>query len=85
MSNDVELNIQSQLSKVCGDLLYCDIKALETVCNDILLHDEHEITSGDSTFASDGKSSLENYTKFCKLILNFPPEWFDFYSTMSTK
>ena len=36
MADEVRKKVQSKLSKVCQDSLYCDISSLETVCSDIL-------------------------------------------------
>lgn len=41
LADDIKLDLQAKLSSACGDVLYCDISALETLCNDVLAEDEN--------------------------------------------
>ena len=64
----MELDIQSKLASVCGDLLYCDISALETVCSDILLKGD-ETTGNDVRNTRNKRSSQTNSQERVQKIL----------------
>ena len=68
VANNVELDIQSKLASVCGDLLYCDISALETVCSDILLK-EDETTGNEVRNTRNKRSSQTNSQERVQKIL----------------
>ena len=64
----MELDIQSKLASVCGDLLYCDISALETVCSDILLKGD-ETTGNEVRSTRNKRSSQTNSQERVQKIL----------------
>ena len=68
VANNVELDIQSKLASVCGDLLYCDISALETVCSDILLKGD-ETTGNEVRNTRNKRSSQTNSQERVQKIL----------------
>ena len=68
VANDVELDIQSKLASVCGDFLYCDISALETVCSDILLKGD-ETTGNEVRSTRNKRSSQTNSQERVQKIL----------------
>ena len=64
----MELDIQSKLASVCGDLLYCDISALETICSDILLKGD-EMTGNEVRNTRNKRSSQTNSQERVQKIL----------------
>ena len=68
VANNVELDIQFKLASVCGDLLYCDISALESVCSDILLKGD-ETTGNEVRNTRNKRSSQTNSQERVQKIL----------------
>ena len=71
VSSDVELDIQSKLSAVCGDLLYCDISALETVCSDILFKEAKTTENDVANYRRKKRSETNNQERVQKILIRF--------------